>query len=205
MTGDRSSLHTDGAFARRSRFRERVAHGKLTVASLAALMSLSREHRQVRFESLKGHFREPIRPRDRLLLRLAVRSHGYVGEFNATWTHDGHAKELAVATGRYRLTAPADQSLTGLGLLSTPRFEELDLDLDALGGRTETIGFATDPRLLKQIESKLLIPMGLTPGCSVSPELLAALMLSPLVGMRLPGHRTVFLSFASRVQQTRRL
>jgi len=196
LTGDRSSLHTDDAFARRSRFRERVAHGMLTVASLAALTSLHPERGQVRFESIKGHFREPVRPHDRLLLCLNARFDGDMGEFSATWTHAGHAKELAVASGRYRLTAPADQTLTGSDLLSTPRFEELDLDLDALEGRTETIGFATDPRLLEQIESRLLIPMGLAPGCCVSPELLAVLMLSTLVGMRLPGRRAVFLRFA---------
>jgi 3-oxoacyl-[acyl-carrier protein] reductase len=196
LTGDRSSLHTDDAFARRTRFRERAAHGMLAILSLATLASLQPEAGGVRLESIKGHFRAPIRPRDRLVLRIDIEPDGEARRFSATWTRADHGTVLAVAQGRYRPVALTGQRSSGPDALARPGFEELDLDLESLEERTETIRFAADPGLFERLESEVLVPMGLERGAVVSPELLAVLMLSPLVGMRLPGRRAVFLRFA---------
>lgn len=197
LTGDRSALHTDDGFARRTRFRERPAHGMLAVLSIAALAALEPESGGIRLESIKGHFREPIWTHDRLTLRLEVEPDGASRRFNATWTRAGRATKLAVASGRYRPVAPARQKpIVSDPLAGAPRLEQLDPDLDTLEGHSETIRFAADPGILAHFESEILAPMGLEHGCSVSPELLAVLMLSPMSGMRLPGLRGASLRFA---------
>ncbi|MGB7757999.1 MAG: SDR family oxidoreductase [Salinisphaera sp.] len=197
LTGDCSSLHTDEAFARRTRFRQRPAHGMLAVMALAALARLEAGPASVRLESIQGHFREPIWTRDRLLLRVQVESDGDARRFNASWTHAVRGTELAVASGRYWPVARGrDQSSGVAAPAEPPRFEELDPDLETLEGRSETIGFTVDPGLLERFESELLVAMGLECGSVLSPELLAVMMLSPMSGMRLPGRRGASLRFA---------
>lgn len=197
LTGDCSSLHTDDAFARRTRFRERPAHGMLAVISLAALSMLESESGGIRLVSIKGHFREPIWTRDHLILSIKVEADGESRRFSATWTRAGDAAELAVASGRYLPVAqPRPRSRGSDELAKPPCFEELDPDLETLEGRSDTIRFAANPGLLERFASEVLVPIGLERGCFVSPELLAVMMLSPMSGMRLPGRWGASLRFA---------
>lgn len=197
LTGDCSSLHTDDAFARRTRFRGRPAHGMLAVASLAALASLEPEYGDIQLESIKGHFREPIWTLDNLVLRIDIKPDGKSRQFDATWTRALHGTALATASGKYRPVAARPSYEPNKSHRSAAlKFKQLDHDLETLEGHSETIRFKTDPKLLELFTSEILVPMGLELDCVVSPELLNVMMLSPMSGMYLPGRRGASLRFA---------
>src|SRR5262249_11913517 len=59
LTGDRNPLHLDAEFARRSRYRESVAHGMLVFSYLYYLQGEFAGHR-VTFRKLTGQFLLPI-------------------------------------------------------------------------------------------------------------------------------------------------
>ena len=56
LTGDRSNLHVDEAFARRSSYRQPVVHGMLPVACLALLPSLRLPGFRTMLRGLSGRF-----------------------------------------------------------------------------------------------------------------------------------------------------
>ena len=74
LTGDRSPLHVDDAFARTTRYGKRVAHGMLVAAPVSTLVGMRLPGRHAIFAGLRIDFTAPVRPGDRLRLRGTVRS-----------------------------------------------------------------------------------------------------------------------------------
>ena len=73
FTGDHSPLHTDDAFAAKTRFAGRIAHG-LSVASLVStLVGMELPGRDCLLLSQSSEFRQPVRPGDRIAVRVVVK------------------------------------------------------------------------------------------------------------------------------------
>ncbi|MDT9206599.1 MaoC/PaaZ C-terminal domain-containing protein, partial [Limnospira sp. PMC 1243.20] len=85
FTGDHSALHMRGDFARRTRFRQRVAHGMLSVIALTQLQNSSTDG-AVSFRALSGRFLRPAGLDDKLRLLIDVDPAAEGGvEFSARW------------------------------------------------------------------------------------------------------------------------
>ncbi len=197
FTGDYSALHMREDFARRTRFRQRIAHGMLSVVALAKVQS-TRAGGVVSFRSLKGRFLRPVGLSDRLRLLIDVNP-GTDGEysFSARWERVSDETLLTRVTGLYRVV-PQAASMPETGGSTNdvlPVFRERDQDIIESAGQEETLRWRWFPEAMELLASQVLRPMGIDSGSVPCSNLLATLMLSPLVGMRLPGRRATFLGF----------
>jgi 3-oxoacyl-[acyl-carrier protein] reductase len=200
LSGDRNALHMDTAFARRSRYRERVAHGMLAVAHLARVQAAFPAATLV-WRSLKGRFDAPMPLGSRLRLTIALHPADEAeGEsFEAEWTMVQGGRRVLAVSGTLLCRPSAAAAAAGAApaaddescLLEEP-IEELDRGPEALAAATATLPFRVTPAAC----AGLARLVGLEAGQPVCPNLAAALLLSTLVGMRLPGRRATFTSFA---------
>ncbi len=202
LTGDRNALHLDAAFARRSRYRERVAHGMAAVAFLARLQALEPDA-VLSWRQLRGRFEAPMRlgTELRLTVRPVPAEGPSTGEaaIEAEWTEVAGGRRVLGVTGVLRRLpgAPAPDgagSADGAadGCLLTAPVEELDRGPDELAGATAALPFRVTPAT----SAALARLVGLDRALPVCANLQAVLLLSTLVGMRLPGRRATFTSFA---------
>lgn len=74
LSGDHNPLHLDDAFAARSVFGGRIAHGILGLAIAAGQVNQSRltANMLIAFLGLEWSFREPVRPDDAVRVRVSV-------------------------------------------------------------------------------------------------------------------------------------
>lgn len=72
LTGDRSSLHTDGEFARRSMYRETVVHGMLPLIFISVLKLLYIKEYMCSFDKISARFLKPVFVNDRILLSAKI-------------------------------------------------------------------------------------------------------------------------------------
>ncbi|MEX0729868.1 MAG: SDR family oxidoreductase [Aquisalimonadaceae bacterium] len=198
LTGDRSSLHVDDAVARRSRYRRRVAHGMLPLASLA-MIQLEHPQGHIRFQRLKGRFLRPLWPGEQVSMRIEIApAEGDLRTFSATLVKLSDASILTRVTGAYRVVsapgAPSRAESAASGFCDET-LVELDQGMDALEGRRESLRWRPHDAALTAFAVEILGPMGVELAVPPCPNLIATLMMSPLVGMRLPGRRATFLSF----------
>lgn len=199
FTGDFNSMHLDEEIARKSRFRARVAHGMLSFSFLSCIQQDFPESK-VRFKSLEARFLKPVFPGDRLSLHFDYpEPEADTRKFTAVWSAMPGGDVRIKASGTFALTAPAKQAIPGhdapkLFLKDQP--EEAALTLSDLEGREATLDFKLDSASLStfsHILSDQAEPFARsTPLC---PNLAATLLLSTLVGMRLPGRFATFTSF----------
>jgi len=204
LSGDRNALHLDAAFARRSRYRERVAHGMVATAHLARLGALFPEH-AVRFRALEGRFAAPVPLGTTLRLEVELAAPeagdapgGEVGgerAFEAVWRGADGGSVLQVSGRLALLPRPALGAGGDAGgdacLLAAPTVE-LERGAAALEGAAEVLELSVTGAALQAL-GRLT---GLPPDVPVCPNLAATLALSTLVGMRLPGRHATFTSFA---------
>lgn len=66
LCGDRNPLHLDDAFAERTLFRGRIAHGLLTASLLSTLIGMELPGTGAVYKSQTLEFLRPVRPGDRL-------------------------------------------------------------------------------------------------------------------------------------------
>jgi acyl dehydratase len=66
LTGDHNPLHTDDAFAQRSGYRERIAHGLLIVSITSGLRSLADDWSLNAYLEETRRFRAPVYPGDEI-------------------------------------------------------------------------------------------------------------------------------------------
>ena len=72
LSGDRSALHMSEAFARRSRFRTRVAHGMLPLTAVSRVVGMSLPGRHALLVGLEASFLAPVRIGDALRVVATV-------------------------------------------------------------------------------------------------------------------------------------
>jgi acyl dehydratase len=85
LSGDDNPIHTDPAFAARTRFGRTVSHGMLIYAQLEAMLNALAPDRQVLTQEMM--FPNPARVGEPLLLRVTPDGDGYA--LTATRTDDG--------------------------------------------------------------------------------------------------------------------
>lgn len=120
LTGDRSSLHTDESFARRSPFRRRVVHGMLPVMYLSRCEELQRRSKAI--EEFSVRFHKPAFPGDELALTVSEcpsSSSSTSGTAQAgqafEYTITRMASEETLTAGTIRLDAEKDGEIDETG------------------------------------------------------------------------------------------
>ncbi|HRY24146.1 MAG: SDR family oxidoreductase [Geminicoccaceae bacterium] len=200
LSGDRNALHMDAGFARRSRYRQRVAHGMLAFALLGRLAEAHPE-KEIRFRRLEGKFILPIALGNELRLTVDTRpGHERAADmevgpevpWEATWRNRADGLTVITATGSYVAGAsPTRVPPKGSASLLAKPVAEADRGAEALADLVETLHCVVSADALASL-ARLI---GLDPPLLPCPNLAATLLLSTLVGMRLPGRRATFTSF----------
>lgn len=202
FTADRNSLHLNPEFARKFRHREPLVHGMLGFSQLALVQGCFPGQR-ISFRKLAGQFVRPVFVNDEL--RCAINCNpaaagGY--EFTARWWRVGNQEEVMVAHGEFATSkgaedvpaaAPGEVTFVPAGLA------ENELLIDQLPEREECFEF----RLTRSgaaayramLAGVLVNPASVPAGGGVCPNLLATILFSSLVGMKLPGRFATFLNF----------
>ncbi|MDQ7828776.1 MAG: MaoC family dehydratase [Armatimonadota bacterium] len=72
LTGDRNPLHLDEAFARRTRFQGRIAHGLLTASLISAVLGTQLPGAGGIYLGQTLRFRRPVRPGDTVTAEVEV-------------------------------------------------------------------------------------------------------------------------------------
>lgn len=211
LTGDRSPLHVDEDFAARSIYRRRVVHGMLLVSFLVAVPELHLDGYIVRVAGLKTKFSAPVFPGDSVELHIeAIRGDGAASGTGFRYRIlTGAGKDAAVGEFEldYRPDGTAVSPPSGSGVGITPRkdivLRRLSID-DISPGDTEVVEFAVDAAAV----DSLLDMLGTASGAqwlkghasarSFAESLWPFLLLSTIVGMRLPGETATFLEFSGR-------
>ena len=201
ITGDRSALHMNTEFARRSRYRQRLVHGMLPIASLALIQDNWLKG-SIRFTELNARFLKPLRLEDRVRLHVEISPHQKgIHEFRATWQRLPAHTTISEATGSFRIVLSGDVKESSQEIASfIPRLceealVELDQGFEALDGRCESFTWRLRNGAVDALVQDVIRPMREESSGSICPNLIATLMMSPLVGMRLPGRRATFLGF----------
>jgi 3-oxoacyl-[acyl-carrier protein] reductase len=217
LTGDVSSLHVDEAFARRSAYREPIAHGMLPVAHLALLPELHVAGAQCRMVGLTGRFVAPVFPGDPLTLSAhAARQPAGSGTIEVDYEIRQTTAGTLVTTGTLSATveptesvptAAAADPLPSMLARSLPvkhwRLEELE------AGTTDGFEFAVSEAAIAAFVSILSEGADRDAGMRAAevaarvrvPDLLALLLFSTSIGVSLPGAAATFLEFSARVEK----
>lgn len=223
LTGDRSSLHMDSAFAMRSMYRRTVVHGMLPVTFLVAVRPRVASDGLGPITRLAARFLKPTFENDRLFLSAKVIEP--VGGGPATEVEyiirnpdsgmvvtTAHAVFGSCGAVRESLRSPqADRPATTGTLLGAPlserewRFEEI------AKGQQASFGFRVSAESLELFRHLLMdglgrggerLPDNLRE--TGAPDVLAASLVSTFAGMCIPGkHATLMdfvISFARPIQ-----
>src|SRR5688572_27431743 len=210
LTGDRSSLHVDAAFARRSAYRQPIVHGMLPLAFLATSTALGISGRRAVPLALSGRFLSPIYIGDDVTLITAAGQASDGGDaidvpYRVERERSGTAATVGTLTVGYQQhSGSVPQASGGLdGLLAVPpSLSDLTLE-QIVPGMTDTLRFIATPGAVDAL-ARLLVAGGaettvdeLTSRLHV-PTFLAYLLFSTSVGVSLPGVHATFLEFAAR-------
>jgi 3-oxoacyl-[acyl-carrier protein] reductase len=189
LTGDRNAAHIDEEFARKLRYRAPMAHGMLALSFIVCLEDIFPDSR-ITYTSLDVRFRAPI-PFDttvRLQAGVSERDDGL--EFRAHWMGEPEGDTLIEASGRCRLDSPLSDPVARAGhrtCLLTEEVSENAYVIGELEGRSETVWFCLEPAVLSRFQAALFRQALGRDNYWFCPNLAALLLVSPLVGMRLPG------------------
>lgn len=197
-TGDRSAIHLDAEFARRTRFRRPIVHGMLPVLAVMREASHSRTGNSLWLRQFSCKFLAPAHIGDRLRLTWREES-DRAGGVRCVFNIADESGNVAVSEGEGVFSAgPARTSPSPtVNLVSGPPVVESVLGADSITlGRSETIGFCAAPagvrKLLTAIDARCEPPSE-TDWVSFDPNLASLLPVSTLVGMRLPGRLATFM------------
>jgi 3-oxoacyl-[acyl-carrier protein] reductase len=203
LTGDRNALHVDEEIARRFRYRKPVVHGMLPVSFLVCLEEAF-PGLALTFSALDVRFLAPVFTgvAVRLSAEAAAATNGMM-KFQAYWTGEADGEALIEASGACRLgNAQSNPPLlrdSSVGLLTEQISENL-YGIDELDGKSESLHFSVSPGVLSRFQTLFRPALGRT-DYRFCPNLAASLLLSTLVGMRLPGRYATFTSFKASFEK----
>ncbi len=217
LTGDRSALHVNDEFARRSVYRQPVVHGVLPVVCMCLAEALRYEGRTGSLRAIACRFSSPVYANDVLELHLAGGgSDPGLGLAAFDFSIVRVASNATVTTGTVSLAyrhgfdnepAPAVDDSTATSLVRgalTP----LSLDAEQITkGRSEAFGFViTDDtiRALRGIlaegqEDAAQLRRAEKRGGLDYAGFLGITLFSTMVGMRLPGNYATFLELSAEL------
>jgi 3-oxoacyl-[acyl-carrier protein] reductase len=204
LTGDYNSLHVDEEIARKFRYRMPVVHGMLPFSFIVSLEEAF-PGSSLTFSALDVRFLAPV------FTGIAVRLHAEAAaarddamEFQARWTGEADGEGLIEASGTFRLGNARSDPVAphaGAACLITEEISENSYVIDELDGRSESLRFSLDPGVMSRFQTLLLRPALGRDDYSFCPNLAASLLLSTLVGMRLPGRYATFISFKASFEK----
>jgi 3-oxoacyl-[acyl-carrier protein] reductase len=212
LTGDASSLHVDDAFARRSAYRRPIAHGMLPVAFLAASDPFQRKDWRAVVTGIEGQFLAPVYAGDQLrVTATATRSDAGAGETEIPFVVENTAG-TAVTRGVVRVAYEPRTTRTGpdrggpATLLCNP-LDVAKLDFaDITIGLTDVTPFTITAVTIDEFAdlvgtgARLLSSRELAEGCHI-PNMLALMLFSTSVGIKVPGAAATFLEFSARFER----
>jgi 3-oxoacyl-[acyl-carrier protein] reductase len=213
LTGDRSSLHVNEAYARRSAYHQPVVHGMLPVGCLALLPSLHVEGVRAVPVALGGRFLAPVYAGDVLTLTGGPGRPG--GDAGTVALDYRIARDQTIVTsGTITVTWErlADSGVEAPGssaasLLLEPSEVRQFLLEDLVPGATDHLDFAVGGGAIRAFVEILAQGGGAGPGAPAAavaervylPNLLSMLLFSTSVGVSLPGASATFLEFSARI------
>jgi len=221
LTGDRSLLHSADDFSRRSIYRKTVVQGMLTASFLALMKAVSIEGFTAKPVEIKCLFTRPVFVGEELLLRSALKeAHEKKGLVEYSFSVEKVPSGAVVLKGSiflgYMAGEPMERPLsedapeTPLGLIEEANFEMKEFTLEDISagdkdGFSFTIDDALTGRFLGIIEAgfhggedEALFTGGRRR--AFAQNLLVYLLLSPSVGMCIPGKYATFLGFKGRLE-----
>jgi len=198
LTGDRNAMHVDPEFARRFQYRQPVVHGMLPFSFIVFLEEAFPGF-SLTFSTFNVRFVAPVfvGVAVRLTAEATPAESGSLA-FHARWTREASDEVLIEASGSFRLrTLNGDSagSCRNRGCLLTDELAENSYAIEDLEGKSENLRFCLDPDVWSQYQRLVFRPALGRDDYGFCPNLAASLVLSPLVGMRLPGRYATFLSF----------
>lgn len=202
-TGDYSSIHTSPHFARKTRFREPIVHGMLPLLLILRRILATEGMATSRLQSVSCRFRDAVRVGERIRLEA-----DRLSDAPSTWSLaarrvlDG---SLVMSGSAALVDDQQDTSSAGEsdGILATPVEEKQHTLADLAVGNTDRLVFRPNPfafgRLLRLADAHIeKEPRTIFADRSAT----ALMLLSTLIGMRLPGRYATFLdaevSFSDR-------
>jgi 3-oxoacyl-[acyl-carrier protein] reductase len=206
LTGDVSALHADAAFARRSLYRERVAHGMLPLAALALIEGLGPGGVAV-LERLTAAFRRPLYPGEQVQLSVRPAPDDAESRRALFYTFRNAVSGAVVTEGTVVLRVgdggPRTVREGGSRDPASSSIVEETLDPASLGFAEipdgARAGFDLHVRAEHRNALLALLRQGIAPAAEPAADLSAfvgASAMSTLVGVCLPGHSATFLECA---------
>jgi 3-oxoacyl-[acyl-carrier protein] reductase len=204
LTGDCNALHVDEEIARRFRYRKPVVHGMLPFSFIVSLEEAF-PGSALTFSAFDVRFLRPVFTGVALRLKVeAAAAENDIMEFRANWTSEADGQSLIEASGKFRLgnaqSNPA-ASRNGSACLLSEEVSENAYVIDELHGKSESLRFSLDPGVLSRFQHLLFRPALGRDDYGFCGNLAASLLLSTLVGMRLPGRYATFTSFKASFEK----
>jgi 3-oxoacyl-[acyl-carrier protein] reductase len=199
-TGDRSSLHTDPQFARKTLFREPIAHGLLPVILLLARI---REHERaeagIRLTEISCRFRAPVKIGESVHLEAQKQR---INDERTSWSLSiTYGSNRSLITSGKAIFTQSTTACDAAGHRETLLAEYVDENAYSVSdleiGMKDRLAFWADPAAFRPLDDQLDLQFGKGGrGDRFSDSgLLALACLSTLVGMRLPGRYATFTDF----------
>ena len=213
LTGDRSSLHVDDAFARRSAYRRRIVHGMLPLGFFPIAVPAPPAGLQWVPTAVTGRFLAPVFSGDPLLLTIAAARPADEDGVTVFDYRVEHARTRTAATvGTIAVAcAPVEALLSATTETATAGMLAAAVELNTFTfdeiepGGTDSLPFRITDASVREFSRLLAGGVGvgaIEPAVLERvwlPSLLAVLLFSTSVGVCLPGASATFLEFAARI------
>jgi len=209
LTGDVNSIHLDEEVARKSRFRTRIVHGMLPF-SMLAFLAQEFPGKSIQFISFQTRFLKPIHYNQKISIIIDYfevskkeGSSSQSFDFTATISKLPQLEKVTEIKGCFEVHQETSKftfrhDVSQISNLLTDKIIEEQHTVDTLTvGSTESLSFVIDENKLSNFISKVLdaneqfIKNITLP----STNLVASLLLSTIVGMKIPGRYATFSSF----------
>lgn len=199
LTSDRNSLHMDEHFARKSKYRQRIVHGMLPFSFLTCIQS-NFPGFQVQFLEFNTSFKEPIFLNDEIKLEITYREIEETYLYAATWYRTGCMKILIKSKGKFHLIQSNIQKRLpddNRKCFVLDEISEHIYTIHDLAEKKHRLNITIDSGLTDKYKELILEKGGLhcTKGFNLCENLISTLLLSTLVGMKLPGKYATFTKF----------
>jgi 3-oxoacyl-[acyl-carrier protein] reductase len=201
LSGDYNSMHMNIEVARKSRFRQTIVHGMLPLSFLSIIQKKFPQQ-QIVFKELSAHFNKPVYADDAISLNISIQPKAdNLYSFQSHWRRKENDELLLLAKGKMivddiktNIAEKADDGSRNSFLL-TPTTENQYL-INELNDQKEVLDFSVTTELAEQYAKNVLNAANESDNIlQLCPNLLATLLLSTMVGMRLPGRYATFTRF----------
>jgi len=209
ISGDKNSLHMNPEIARKFRYRKPVVHGVLPF-SFISLLQHDFPNKKICFTEISIKFKAPIFIGYEIY--LSVQYHENEGEyhFNAEWYDNKTDAELIKSTGSFCLITQS-KNVNHINSQGQERkcfvldnLVENLLTRDDIYKQSESFQFVIDSGLSLKYREILQHAQlgGVEVLCDINTNLIGTLLISTLVGMRLPGRYATLLSLKISYKKT---